>query len=477
MKFSDMTRTKIVGTIGPASESEATLKALFKAGLDVCRLNFSHGTHEQHKIKIERIKKVRKELDLPIAVMLDTKGPEIRLGKFEKSPVQIIEGQEFILTSRDITGSNAECSVSYKTIAKDVKKGARVLINDGLVELRVIGILNGTDIECVAVNSGMIASNKGVNIPGLRVNLPYMTEKDIEDIEFGIQNGLDFIAASFTQSADDIMQIRAVLEKHKSKMGIIAKIENQAGLDNIDEILKAADGIMVARGDLGVEISPEQIPLAQKMLIKKANLAGKPVITATQMLESMTNSLRPTRAEVTDVANAILDGTSAVMLSGETAAGAYPVEAVAMMDSIARATEATINRKKAMSERFGEHETSVTNALAKGTCSMAADLNASVIITATASGITARAVAKFNPAAPIIAVTDSEEVMRKLSLERGVFPLLAETFKSTDNMFEICSAIAKKAGCVKSGETAILTAGIPIGKAGSTNLLKVEIIE
>ena len=471
-----MKKTKIVCTIGPASDSERVLTEMFKAGLNVCRLNFSHGSHEEHKAKIDRIKKIREELNMPVAILLDTKGPEIRLGVFEK-PAQIVQGQEFVITTRDVIGTNQICGISYKNIAAEIKPKSRILINDGLLELQVIDILNDTDIECVAVNSGTLSSRKGVNIPGLRVNLPYMSEKDISDIEFGIENDVDFIAASFTQRADDIIQIRKLLEKHKSKIGIIAKIENQEGLDNIDEILEAADGIMVARGDLGVEVEPQKIPHLQKRLIKKANLAGKPVITATQMLESMTHNLRPTRAEVTDVANAILDGTSAVMLSGETAAGEYPIETVAMMTSIANSIEETLDYEKLFSENVSIHETTITNAIARATCSTALALDANAIITASASGITPRALSKFKPKVPIIAITGSPQVMRKLALDWDVYPVLADPIKSTDNMFNVCSQIAKKTGHVKKGDIAILTAGIPIGKSGSTNLLKVEIIE
>ncbi|MEL3912976.1 pyruvate kinase [Treponema pedis] len=471
-----MKKTKIVCTIGPASESERVLKEMFKAGLNVCRLNFSHGTHEEHKIKIDRIKKVREDLGLPIAIMLDTKGPEIRLGNFEK-PAEIVQGQEFIITSREVTGTNQICSISYKNLTKDIKLKSRILINDGMLELQVIDILNDTDIECVAVNSGTLTSKKGVNIPGLRVNIPYMSEKDIADIEFAIENDLDFIAASFIQNADDVMQIKNILNKHNSTIAVIAKIENQEGLDNIDSILEVADGIMVARGDLGVEIPPEKIPHEQKKLIRKANLAGKLVITATQMLESMTHNLRPTRAEVTDVANAILDGTSAVMLSGETAAGEYPVETVAMMNSIAVTTEATLDYEKLFLENASLHETTVTNALARATCSTALSLGANVIITASASGITPRALSKFKPKIPIIAITPSVHAMRKLSLEWDVYPVLSPIIHSTDNMFNICSQIAKEAGYVKTGDLAILTAGIPIGQSGSTNLLKVQTIE
>ncbi len=471
-----MKKTKIVCTIGPASEDERTLREMFKAGLDVCRLNFSHGSYEEHKIKIERIKKIREELNLPIAIMLDTKGPEIRLGKFDK-PVNIIQGQEFIFTTREVEGSNEICTISYKNLAKEIKPKDRLLVNDGMLEFQVLSILNETDIECVAINHGVISSRKGVNIPGLKVNLPYMSEKDIADINFGIENGLDFIAASFTQCADDILQIKKLLAEKNSKMHIIAKIENQEGLNNIDEILEVADGLMVARGDLGVEIPSEKIPHEQKKLIRKANLAGKPVITATQMLESMTHHLRPTRAEVTDVANAILDGTSAVMLSGETAAGEYPVETVEMMKLIAVTTENSLDYNKLFQEHISAYETNITNAISRATCSTALVLNANAIITATSSGITPRAISKFKPGVPIIALTFKPEVMRTLALEWGVCPVLAPEISSTDKMFDICSEIAKKAGLIKSGDLVVLTAGIPIGKVGSTNLLKVQTID
>lgn len=471
-----MKKTKIVCTIGPSSESEETLRKMMKAGMNVCRLNFSHGTHEEHKIKIDRIKKVREELNLPIAIMLDTKGPEIRLGNFAK-PVLLLHGEEIILTSRNVAGTKNITNITYQNLAKDIKLDSKILINDGLLQLKVLEVLNETDIKCVAVNSGTLSSKKGVNIPGLRVNIPYMSQKDIDDIEFGIENDLDFIAASFIQCADDVLKIRNILEKHNSNISIIAKIENQEGLDNISSILNTADGIMVARGDLGVEIAPEKIPHEQKKLIHLANLAGKPVITATQMLDSMTHNLRPTRAEVTDVANAILDGTSAVMLSGETASGDYPVETVKMMNSIATTTEETINYERLFTEKNSIHETTITNAVARATCSTALSLGANAIITASSSGITPRAISKFKPSIPIIAIAYSHHVMRKLSLEWDVYPVLAPPILSTDNMFNVCSEVAKDAGFVKTGDLAILTAGIPIGKAGSTNLLKVQTIE
>lgn len=322
-----MKKTKIVCTIGPASESENVLKELFLSGLNVCRLNFSHGTHEEHKKRIDNIKKVREQLKMPIGIMLDTKGPEIRLGDFKEGIIEIEEGDVFTLTTRDILGDKSIVSISYKGLPKDVNKDSRILIDDGLVELKVLEIVDDTDIKCIALNNGTLKNHKGVNVPNVKINLPAITKKDVDDILFGIENGIDFIAASFVRKASDVLEIRKILEENNGEfIEIISKIENQEGVDNIDEILAASDGIMVARGDLGVEIQTEDMPLVQKQLIKKSNLAGKPVITATQMLDSMMRNPRPTRAEVTDVANAILDGSSAIMLSGETAAGKYPIE-------------------------------------------------------------------------------------------------------------------------------------------------------
>ncbi len=471
-----MKKTKIICTIGPSSESEDTLRALFKAGLNVCRLNFSHGSHEEQKIKIDRIKKIREEMDLAIPIMLDTKGPEIRLGKFEK-PVELAKGQSYIFSTRDIIGDAQACHISYQNIAKEITTNHSLLVNDGMLEFKVNKIINDTDIECIAVNAGMLSSRKGVNIPGFRVNLPYMSEKDISDIKFGIEHDVDFIAASFTQCAGDILSIKKILSDANAKINVIAKIENQEGLNNIDAILEVADGIMVARGDLGVEIPAQEIPHAQKRLIRKANIAGKPVITATQMLESMTHHLRPTRAEVTDVANAILDGTSAVMLSGETAAGDYPVETVKMMNSIAVTTESSLDYKKLFEANVSEYEANITNAISRATCATALTLKANAIVTATSSGATARAISKFKPSMPIVAISTSKKVIRQLSLSWGVYCIEAQKISSTDDMFDICSQLAKDAGFVKSGDLAVLTAGIPLGKVGSTNLLKVQIID
>lgn len=472
-----MKKTKIVCTIGPASDSEEVLRELFKEGLNVCRLNFSHGTHEEHQIRIDRIKKIRQELNLPIAIMLDTKGPEIRLKNFGVNSVMLSKGQQFTLTTRDILGDETICSVTYTNLAKEVKPNDRILIDDGLIELRVEKVTDGTDIVCTVMSDGPVSNHKGINIPGVKIKLPFLSEQDISDLKFGVKNEVDFVAASFTRGPADILSIRKVLEEENgNNIHIIAKIENQEGVDSIDKILEVTDGIMVARGDLGIEIPPEQIPMVQKMIIRKTLRASKPVITATQMLDSMTHNPRPTRAEVTDVANAIFDGTSAIMLSGETAAGRYPVETVKMMNRIAVTAESSLNYEKIVGAVAREHSLTITNAIAHATCSMAIEMNAQVIVTATASGETPRALSKYKPKAPIVAVTPSEETARRLSLNWDVYPIVTPYFNSTDEMFERCINLAKEHGYVREGELAVLTAGVPIGLVGSTNLLKVETV-
>ena len=472
-----MKKTKIVCTIGPASDSEEVLRELFKEGLNVCRLNFSHGTHEEHQIRIDRIKKIRQELNLPIAIMLDTKGPEIRLKNFGVNSVMLSKGQQFTLTTRDILGDETICSVTYTNLAKEVKPNDRILIDDGLIELRVEKVTDGTDIVCTVMSDGPVSNHKGINIPGVKIKLPFLSEQDISDLKFGVKNEVDFVAASFTRGPADILSIRKVLEEENGNtIHIIATIENQEGVDSIDKILEVTDGIMVARGDLGIEIPPEQIPMVQKMIIRKTLRASKPVITATQMLDSMTHNPRPTRAEVTDVANAIFDGTSAIMLSGETAAGRYPVETVKMMNRIAVTAESSLNYEKIVGAVAREHSLTITNAIAHATCSMAIEMNAQVIVTATASGETPRALSKYKPKAPIVAVTPSEETARRLSLNWDVYPIVTPYFNSTDEMFERCINLAKEHGYVREGELAVLTAGVPIGLVGSTNLLKVETV-
>lgn len=472
-----MKKTKIVCTIGPTSESKEILRELFLNGLNVCRLNFSHGTQEEHKKRIETIKEVREELDLPIGIMLDTKGPEIRLGDFKEGSVEINQGDIFTFTTRDILGDEDIVSVKYETLPNDVKKDGRILVDDGLVEFKVLEIINGTDIRCVALNNGELSNHKGVNVPNMKVNLPAITEKDESDILFGIENEVDFIAASFIRKASDILDIRKILEENNGEqIEIISKIENQEGVDNIEEILYVSDGIMVARGDLGVEIKTEEMPMVQKQLIKRANVAGKPVITATQMLDSMMRNPRPTRAEVTDVANAIIDGSSSIMLSGETAAGKYPVEAVKMMYNIAIRTEQSLDYSKELNAEIVLNELSTTNAIGKATCNTAADLGAMAIITATSSGYTSKAISKFRPKTPIIAATTSKRVMRRLSLVWGVYPVLSPYSYNTDDVIELSVEAATKNGYVKEGDLVIMTAGIPVGKSGSTNLIKVHTI-
>ncbi|MGM0396642.1 MAG: pyruvate kinase [Bacillota bacterium] len=471
-----MKKTKIVATIGPASESEEMLRDLFEQGVNVCRLNFSHGNHAEHQVRIDRIKKIRQEMGFPIALMLDTKGPEIRLGDFKEGIVEIQQGQDFTLTTRDMLGDESIVSVTYKGMPNDVEVGGIILIDDGLVEFRVKE-LTDTEIVMEALNGGTLKNHKGVNVPNVNISLPALTEKDISDIKFGVENEMDFIAASFVRKASDVNDIRRILEENGGiNIDIISKIENQQGLDNIDEILHVSDGIMVARGDLGVEVPTEEIPLIQKDLIRKCNKVGKPVITATQMLDSMIRNPRPTRAEVTDVANAIIDGSSAVMLSGETAAGKYPLEAVKTMYNIAINTENSLDYKEILKLRSVDNEITTTNAISKATVNTASDLGAKAIITATSSGYTSKAISKFRPKAPIIAATTKKYVVRKMALEWGVYPVLAPESKSTDEVIELSIKSTLDAGYVDEGDLVVITAGIPVGLAGTTNMIKVHTI-
>lgn len=471
-----MRKTKIVCTIGPASENPKILEKLMQSGMNVARLNFSHGTHEEHKTRIENIKRTRDKLGKHIPIMLDTKGPEVRLGTFKKGSEEIFSGQKFILTTRDVKGDNTIVEISYKALPEEVKIGTRILIADGLIELTVID-KNDTDVICQVVNGGIISDRKNVNVPGATSKLPAITQKDISDINFGIDNDIDFIAASFIRKVSDVLEIRKLLEQRKAyNIQIIAKIENQEGVDNCDEILKVSDGIMVARGDLGVEIPTEDMPLVQKLLISKANALGKPVITATQMLESMIRNPRPTRAEVTDIANAILDGTDAVMLSGETAAGKYPVEAVSTMAAVAERTEKALDYRKKMQKEDTEDTVTVTNAISFASCAAATDLGASAIITPTQSGSTARMVSKYRPKAPIIAATPNKKVSRELNLSFGVYPVIVEPTDSTDEMIQHSVDRALEAGLIGSGDLVVITAGIPVGVAGTTNLIKVHVV-
>lgn len=471
-----MKKTKIVCTIGPSSDSYEVLKALVNEGMNVARLNFSHGTHSEHKKRIDTIKKLRDDLDKPIAIMLDTKGPEIRIKTFKDGMIRIEQGQDFTLTSEDVEGDETRVSVTYKDIAKDLKANDRVLIDDGLVEFTVISV-DEKNVYMKAVNSGELSDRKGVNLPSVKVNLPTLTEKDIEDLIFGIENDVDFIAASFIRSTKDVLEIRKILESNGGDdIKIISKIENLEGVQNIDEIIDASDGIMVARGDMGVELDEEDVPLVQKDIIRKCNLKGKFVITATQMLDSMIRNPRPTRAEVTDVANAILDGSSAIMLSGETAAGNYPIKSCEMMRKIAVKIEDSLDYKIIVDSTNDEHEINITNSIAKATREAALDLDAKVIIAATTSGLTARNISKFKPKSPIIAATTDEKVRRQLAIEWGVYPIRATLASSIDDLFYESINILKNIKFVKEGELVILTAGMPLGKAGSTNIMMVKTV-
>lgn len=471
-----MRKTKIVCTIGPASEKKDTLIKIIESGMNVARLNFSHGTHEEHQKRIDTIQEVRKMLDVPIAILLDTKGPEIRTGKFKEEEILLEEGEFFTLTTRDILGDKSIGSITYTGLPRDVQLGDRILIDDGLIELEVVEIVGDTDIQCKVKNSGIIKNHKGVNVPGVKINLPAITPKDKEDIIFGIQNDIDFIAASFVRKAEDVLEIRKVLEEYNADhIQIISKIENQEGVDNILKIIEVSDGIMVARGDLGVEIPTEQIPLVQKMIIAECNTVGKPVITATQMLDSMMRNPRPTRAEVTDVANAIFDGTDAIMLSGETAAGKYPIEAVKTMANIAETTEKSLDYRAILREKGVGKEKSITDAISHATCTSAQDLGASAIITATSSGYTARMVSKFRPKAPIIVSTTSQKVARRVALTWNTYPILVKEGYSTDEVFDLSIQKALETGYIKGGDLVIITAGVPVGVAGTTNTIKVHI--
>ena len=468
-------KTKIVCTLGPASDSEEVLTQLVQNGLNVCRFNFSHGSHEEHKVRMDTAKKVREKLNLPIALLLDTKGPEIRTGNFADPEVLLEQGNQFTITMDDVLGTKEKCTVSYKGLINDVKVGDTILIDDGLVGLRITEIKD-QDIICVVENSGIVKNHKGVNLPGVKINLPALTEKDISDIEFGIEQGIDFIAASFVRKASDVLAIREILENNNAThIQIISKIENQEGVENLDEILQVSDGLMVARGDLGVEVPTEEIPIIQKNMIKKCNELGKPVITATQMLDSMIRNPRPTRAEVTDVANAIYDGTDAIMLSGETAAGKYPVEAVKVMASIAKRIEETLDYEELLKASNLKGST-VTDAISYATCTTAVELNASAIVTSTSSGHTARMVSKFRPKTPIVAATDSEVTKRQLSLSWGVYTAKAPKASNTDEVVEYSIDVAKEAGYVNEGELVVITAGVPVGESGTTNLIKVHVI-
>lgn len=468
-------KTKIVCTMGPNLFEKKLIAPLMKAGMNVARFNFSHGTYETHQYYYDEVCRVREELGLPVATMLDTKGPEIRVRSFKEGRVTLEAGQKFTLTTEEIVGDESRVSITYKDLPGDLKVGGSILIDDGLIGMTVERI-EGTEIHCRVNNGGVVSNNKGVNIPNVHLSMPFISEKDREDILFAIRNNYDYIAASFTRSAQDILDIRSILlENGCTSINIIAKIENMEGVENIEEILRVVDGVMVARGDLGVEVPLEDVPSLQKTLIQKAIAAGKPVITATQMLDSMIKNPRPTRAEATDVANAIYDGTSAIMLSGETAVGAYPVEAVKTMVRIALRAEADQNYIRRFT-REGAVSTDVTNAISHATVTSAHDLQASAIITVTKSGSTARILSRYRPSCVIVGCTTEKQVWHQLALSWGVIPLMIGEETNTDDLFEHAVDAAVKEGIVKDGELVVLTAGVPLGMSGTTNLMKVHVV-
>ena len=458
-----MRKTKIICTLGPSTDQEGVLRELVANGMNVARFNFSHGSHEEHLGRFEKLKAIREELGKPVAALLDTKGPEIRLKDFKNGTEMLEAGQTFTLTTREVEGTKEICSITYKDLPQDVQPGGTIMLDDGLIKLQIVTV-NDTDIVCKVLNSGKIKNKKGVNVPGVHLSMPYMSQRDRDDIIFGAQQGFDFIAASFVRTAQDVYDIR-----------IIAKIENREGVNNIDSILAAADAVMVARGDLGVEIDFTELPGIQKNIIERSFSFGKPIVTATQMLDSMIVNPRPTRAETSDVANAIYDGTSAIMLSGETAAGAYPVEALKTMSAIAERTEQENHaRFVPLTENTGK--ISVSDATAHAACLTAKDVNAAAIVTVSESGNTARLLSKYRPEQPIIACVMKEQVQRQLALSWGITPLMMPLAHSTDELIEMSTSLAKENGYLHNGELAVVTAGVPVGVSGTTNMIKIHMV-
>lgn len=473
-----MIRTKIICTLGPVTDNEDVLKKMIKAGMNVARFNFSHGNYESHTKRFNEVVKIRQQLCSPVATLLDTKGPEIRLGDFENPDgVEIKSGDTFVLTTRECLGDSTKAYINYDRLPDDVKRGTTILINDGLISLRVNQV-TATEIECTVVDGGLLTNHKGVNVPDTDLNMPYLSQKDMNDLSYGAKMGFDFVAASFCRNATDVTIMRNYLDAIGWKDAkIIAKIENAQGVDNIDEIIKVSDGIMVARGDMGVEVAFEKIPAIQKMIIEKVYRAGKIVVTATQMLESMIENPRPTRAEITDVANAIYDGTSAIMLSGESAVGKYPVEAVETMVRIAQTTEADIDYKQRFDHFYQKAEnTDITAAISHATVTTAHDLNAAAIVTVTKSGTTARMISKFRPFTPIVGATTDEKIYRQLVLSWGVIPVLCDEKQNTDELFDHAVEVSERINALKKGDLAVITAGIPLGISGTTNMLKVQVV-
>ena len=470
-----MRKTKIICTLGPSTDKDGVLRELVANGMNVARFNFSHGSHEEHKGRLDNLKAIRAELGKPVAALLDTKGPEIRLKEFKNGVEMLEAGQTFTLTTREVEGTKEICSITYKDLPQDVHEGGTIMLDDGLIKLRITNVTD-TDITCEVLNSGKIKIKKGVNVPGVHLSMPYLSQRDRDDIIFGVQQGFDFIAASFVRTAQDVYDIRNLLNEYDSNIRIIAKIENREGVNNIDSILAAADAVMVARGDLGVEIDFTELPGIQKSVIDRSFSFGKPIVTATQMLDSMMVNPRPTRAEISDVANAIYDGTSAIMLSGETAAGAYPVEALKTMSAIAERTENEVHYRDNRLVDASNGQISVSDATAHAACLTAKDVNASAIVTVSESGNTARLLSKYRPAQPIIACVMNEQVQRQLAISWGITPLMMALAHSTDELIEMSTNLAKENGYLHDGELAVVTAGVPVGVSGTTNMIKIHMI-
>ena len=470
-----MRKTKIICTLGPSTDKDGVLRELVASGMNVARFNFSHGSYEEHKGRLDNLKAIRAELGKPVAALLDTKGPEIRLKEFKNGVEMLEAGQTFTLTTREVEGTKEICSITYKDLPQDVQAGGTIMLDDGLIKLRIEKVTD-TDITCTVLNSGKIKTKKGVNVPGVHLSMPDLSQRDRDDIIFGVQQGFDFIAASFVRTAQDVYDIRNLLNEYDSNIRIIAKIENREGVNNIDSILAAADAVMVARGDLGVEIDFTELPGIQKSVIDRSFSFGKPIVTATQMLDSMMVNPRPTRAEISDVANAIYDGTSAIMLSGETAAGAYPVEALRTMSAIAERTENEVHYRDNRLVDAHSGQISVSDATAHAACLTARDVNATAIVTVSESGNTARLLSKYRPAQPIIACVMNEQVQRQLAISWGITPLMMPLAHSTDELIEMSTALAKENGYLHDGELAVVTAGVPVGVSGTTNMIKIHMI-
>ncbi|MDG5471049.1 pyruvate kinase [Jeotgalibacillus sp. ET6] len=473
-----MRKTKIVCTIGPASESIEKLTQLMEAGMNVARLNFSHGDFEEHGARIKNIREAASRLGKSVGILLDTKGPEIRTNTMENGAIHLEAGKQIIVSMNEVVGTEEKFSITYDRLVEDVEVGSKILLDDGLIGLEVLSIdRDSRELTTKILNSGTLKNKKGVNVPGVSVQLPGITDKDAQDILFGVEQKVDFIAASFVRRASDVLEIRELLEKNgAAAINIIPKIENQEGVDNIGEILEVSDGLMVARGDLGVEIPAEEVPLVQKDLIKKCNAVGKPVITATQMLDSMQRNPRPTRAEASDVANAIFDGTDAIMLSGETAAGDYPVESVKTMNDIASRAETALDYKTILSNRSKRFEPNMTDAIGQAVAHTALNLEVNAIIAPTESGHTARMISKYRPEATIVAVTADSAVSRRLALVWGVYPQVGRQTSTTDEMLDMAVSESLNSGCVKHGDLVVITAGVPVGESGTTNLMKIHIV-